>query len=313
MREQVDDLNTTRLDGKTASISDVLAAAGALPFLADKRLVIVEGLLTWLGRKGAGKSAKNDLDRLVEALPQLPESTRLIFLELEQLKPGHALLKLALREDAHGFAKDYSPPRDPRDRSGARWDMAWIVKWITRRVEHYGGKIEPKAASALAAVIDQDVYAMDSECAKLVDYAGPGQVITEADVAAMTTYVPEANIFDIVDAMGHGNGAQAVLLIHRLLDDPKQQAFGLLGMINRQFRLLIQVREALDMGSNPRELPDLQGKSFMAQKLLEQARRFSLQQLEAIYRNLLETDFAIKMGRVSDALALDLLVAGLSA
>jgi DNA polymerase III delta subunit len=46
---------------------------------------------------------------------------------------------------------------------------------------------------------------------------------------------------------------------------------------------------------------------------VEQARRFTLQQLEAIYRNLLETDFAIKMGRVSDALALDLLVAGLSA
>jgi DNA polymerase III subunit delta len=85
-------------------------------------------------------------------------------------------------------------------------------------------------------------------------------------------------------------------------------------MIYRQFRLIIQAREVLDMGGDKRDLmklPDFRS-DFVAGKALEQARGFTMDQLEAIYRYLLETDHGIKTGKVNEGLALDLLVAGLS-
>lgn len=306
------DLNITRMDGKVATPREVIGAASAVPFAADKRLVIVEGMLAWLARKGSGKAGKADLDYLIERLPQLPDTARLVFLELEILPEKHPVLRLAQEPDKRGYVKACIPPRNSQDRTGRGWDMGWIMRWISQRAEFYGGRMEPRAAAALAQMVGQDLYAADSECAKLVSYVGPEQVITESDVATMTHYVPETNIFQIADALATRNSDQAAQIVHRLLraDDPPEP-LALLGTISRHFRLLIQVREALDGGANVRELPEIKG-DWHARRLSDQARHLSLGELEAIYRNLLETDYAIKSGRVGDALALDLLVAGLA-
>ena len=293
------ELNTAQFDGKLATPPEVVAAACAMPFLADKRLVIVEGMLTWLTRKGGGKTAKADLDYLVAALPTLPDSARLVFVEPETLNDSHPVLKL-IRQEPRGYVKAFNPPGNP-------------ANWITKQVESYGGKIEPRAAAALAAVIGTDLRAADSECAKLVTYTGGMRAITEADVALLTPYVAEAKIWDMVDALGRRDGKTATILTQRLLED--QDPFALLPLIYRQFRLLIQAREVLDAGGNKSDLmkyPDFRS-DFVAGKAIEQARNFTMAQLEAIYRYLLDTDHGIKTGRVNESLALDLLVAGLSA
>src|SRR5258708_30699327 len=103
-----------------------------------------------------------------------------------------------------------------------------------------------------------------------------------------------------------------MILIQRLLEE--QDPLALLPMIYRQFRLLLQARDVLDMGGGKSDLtkyPDFRS-DFVAQKAIEQARNFTMEQLEGIYRYLLDTDQGIKTGRVNDKLALDLLVAGLA-
>ena len=51
------DLNITVLDGRKTTLSEVQHAADSIPFLADKRLVIVEGLLTRLASRKAKDSS----------------------------------------------------------------------------------------------------------------------------------------------------------------------------------------------------------------------------------------------------------------
>jgi DNA polymerase-3 subunit delta len=132
-------------------------------------------------------------------------------------------------------------------------------------------------------------------------------------VALLTAYVADAVIWDMVDALGRRDGAVAASLMHRLLHD--DEPLQILGMINRQFRLLIQTREVLDAGGDTRDLQQLPDIRYpgIAQKLAQQARNFTLDQLESIYHYLLETDYGIKTGRIGPELALDLLVASLSA
>ena len=292
------ELNTSIFDGKATSAAEVVAAASAMPFLADKRLIIVEGMLTWLARKGGGKTAKAELELLIDALPNLPETARLVFVELETLNENSPILRLAV-QDPHGYAKTFNPPRD-------------TIRWIVKQVESHGGKIENPAAAVLASVVGSDLRAADSECIKLTLYAGE-RAITEADVALLTAYVADAVIWDMVDALGRRDGAVASSLMHRLLHDG--EPLQLLGMINRQFRLLIQTREVLDAGGDTRDLLQLPDIKYpgIAQKLAQQARNFTLDQLESIYRYLLETDHGIKTGRIGQELVLDLLIASLSA
>jgi DNA polymerase-3 subunit delta len=75
---------------------------------------------------------------------------------------------------------------------------------------------------------------------------------------------------------------------------------------------MIQVKDLAERGVHPNDIPARLGmKPFVVRKGLSQAAKFSISQLEAIYRELWETDLSIKTGRVAPVLALDLLVAGL--
>src|SRR5512143_2930819 len=106
--ESLRDLNITVLDGRKTTLSEVQHAAEAIPFLADKRLVIVEGLLTRLASRkpkagdddapsgvALSGAAKDFLNGLLNYVPRLPETTRLVFVEFQPLNPKHPLIKLA--------------------------------------------------------------------------------------------------------------------------------------------------------------------------------------------------------------------------
>jgi len=303
MRSQMGDpsvaeLNTLVLDGKAVSAADVLSAASALPFLSDRRLVIVEGMLTWLTRKGAGKSAKAEIDAMGQGLPDLPNTARVVFVEFETLSERNPILQLA-KTDPGGFHKEFNPPRDP-------------VTWISNHsAKEYGTDIDRQAALALAAVVGDDLRAADSELAKLAAYTAGQRAITEADVALLTPYVAEADVFVMVDALGKRDGATAARHLHRLLEDA--DPLQLFGMIIRQFRLLILTREHLNAGGTPGQISQAIGvHPYVGEKLAAQVKAFSLDQLEQIYRFLLETDISIKTGKVDTVLALDLLIAGVS-
>ena len=78
--------NTTILEGDSYSLEQLLAAASAVPFLADRRMVIVRGLLGRLDgdqqrqRRGGGtgrrRLPKGDWSRLANGLSALPSTIR---------------------------------------------------------------------------------------------------------------------------------------------------------------------------------------------------------------------------------------------
>ncbi|MBZ0298263.1 MAG: DNA polymerase III subunit delta [Anaerolineae bacterium] len=296
------DLNISEFDGQAASTAEILNAATSFPFLADRRLVIVRGLIGWITRKGAGETGKQAVERLLNDLPQLPDWARLVLVEREALSASNKLVRLAQQNPA-GYEKAFNVPKD---------STSWIIQ---RAREIYDAEIEPRAAQALASVTGDDLRRADSELVKLVSYVNGERPIREEDVAELTPYVAEANIFTMVDALATGKGDIAMSLVHHLLEaDPRDDGFGLYAMIVRQFRLLLIAKEHLLLHGSRQGLPEALGTSskFVADKAAEQSRSFTLEQLEDIYRTLQEYDLRMKTGRIEPQLALDLLVAGLS-
>ncbi len=289
------DLNTTVLDGQKVTLTDLRNACEAIPFLADRRLVIVEGLLSRLQQKG-----DRFLKGLLELLPRLPETTRLIFVEDRPLPDGHPVLRLA-QEHPRGYARRFDLP-----------DARELPRWIERRVRRHGGRIAPQAAARLAEVIGSDLRLLDQEILKLVTYVGPEREITVEDVARLVPYVQQAVVFDLVDALGRRDGRTAASTLQRLLDGG-EHPMGILAMIVRQFRLLIQVAELRRAGENGTTIARILNlHPYPARKLYVQSTNFTPAQLEQIYRHLLATDAEIKQGNLAPEIALDLLVAGLT-
>lgn len=294
------DLNTSEFEGADVSVAEVLSAVSSYPFLSDRRLVIVKGLIGWITRKGAGDTGKKAVEQLVSALPNLPDWARLVFIERQILPDSNKLLKLA-KELPNGYEKASKSPSDS-------------TSWITRRVrEFYNAEIEARAAAALATVTGGDLQRADNELVKLVSYVDGARAINEDDVSLLTPYVAEAKVFDMVDALAEGRANVALALLHRLLMEKDNDPFKVYGMMVRQFRLLLTAKEYLVTGGAPNQMADaLKMNPFVATKSAKQSRAFTLAQLEQIYRALLDNDIKMKTGRIEPGLALDLLVAGLS-
>lgn len=303
------ELNVREFRDFPMSVAEILNDVTTYPFLSDKRLVIVYDLLSTLGKKGAGKEAKAELDRLVAALPHLPEYARLVFVENDDLPAANPVRKL-LETDNHGYEKVFNLPRSTSE-------------WIARRAIAYEAEIEPRAAALLAEWTNQDLFAADSELAKLSDYvradpAGP-RPIREADIRLLTANELETKIWDLTDALGMRNGKLAANVAHRVLEAGAEPLM-ILGAINSHFRRLLIVKafEAEQVNGN---LADVLGGAapFVIGKLRDQARHFTYQELKAIHHTLLEVDHDLKSGGYAGqglsggVLAIDLLIATLTA
>ena len=285
-------LNTTRLSGKV-SFNELQSACDAVPFLARVRVVIVEGLL-------AATPDKAFVDRLVAYLPALPATTRLFFLEPNDVTPNHRLVQLAEKEKL-GRVRHFELPK------GGELD-----RWIRGHVEAGGGRIAPQAVQLLAANVGSDLAALGNEVDKLLLYAGPEGTIAAEDVTRLSPYAAEASIFDLVDALGARQPARVAMLFQQKLNEGADP-FYLFSMFIRQFRLLLQTRSLLDAGERPAGVTQqLKLHPRVAEKLVAQARGFSLPQLEHIYRRLLQIDVETKTGQADLLTALHLLVAGVA-
>lgn len=297
------DLNRSEFDGALTPVPEVLAAVKSLPFLADKRLVIARGLISHITRRGAGQAGKTATDRLIAELPQLPDFARLVLVEDSLLRDSNRLLKAALKLD-NGFVRAFAKPQN-------------LARWIVERAQsEYAAEIRPGAAEAIASVVNDDLLRADNELCKLVAYVNGERPISEDDVAALTPYVPEANVFEMVDALATGNGARALQLVQQSLhEDPKDPGFRLFALITRQFRLLLMTRDHIAGGGGsqaPAIAKALGVHPFAAGKLARQSRRFRIEQLDAILKHLQRADQDMKTGRIQPRLALDLLVTSLA-
>jgi DNA polymerase-3 subunit delta len=298
------ELNTTVFDGSKVTLGELQHACSSVPFMADRRLVIVEGLLTRLESKGEERALsawqKEYLEGLIQYLQRLPETTRLVFVEDKSISQSNLVHRLALA-DERGHVKEFKPPQGRE-----------LNRWIEERVRKKGGQISPAAVEELAAFVGNDLRLLDQEIEKLIAYVDLVRPISEDDVRLLVSYVREANIFEMVDALGQRDSQQAAKLLHQLLDEG-EHPLALLGMIVRQFRTMIQVKELNAQGLSQQDIAARLGlHRFVVKKAVRQAMNFSMEQLEVIYRKLLETDVAIKTGQMDEVLALDMLVVGLS-
>ena len=307
--ESLRDLNINVLDGRRTTLSEVQHAADAIPFLADKRLVIVDGLLTRLASRKAKDgdeatstgASKDFLNGLIDYVPRLPETTRLVFVEFQPLNAKHQLIKLAEQQKG----KTVIECRQPL--------VGELPHWIIDRAKKRGGSIEPGAAQRLATLIGSDLRRLDAEINKLITYVNTSRTITAKDVELLVSDASTSSVFDLVDALGKRDGKRAAHELHHLLDQG-ENPLGLLAMIVRQYRLLILVKELQARSMSPDAMAKELGQHpFVIKKLNEQARNYrDSTQLETIYRRLLDIETEIKTGQTSDVLALDLLVAGIA-
>lgn len=321
------ELNTTRLEARTTTPAELENACGTLPFLADRRLVIVDGLLARLAMpaKGKGKTAdpakgpgdaqaneaaeedgpppemlRGHAKAFLGYFDQVPDSTVLVLIE-ENLATGQALRRL----------QELS--RDSRARiiTCERLKRNDLPAWIRNRARLRQVALDGPALMDLAEFVGDELRQLDQELIKLGDYAA-GRTVTRGDVRKLVPATRVASIFDLVDALGAGEGPRAVRLMSHALDVDGEPPLRLLAMIARHYRQLLQLKAMQAQGVKPAEIARSLGIfEWKMAGMVNQANRHSLTRLERALQRILKADESIKTGKLTDREAMDVLLAEL--
>jgi DNA polymerase-3 subunit delta len=295
------ELNISRLDGRSASEDDLRTATGSMPFLAERRMVIYTHPLARLGSEAARK-------RFLDLLDRLPATTGLVLViedrpvkkdqgwEVLRQAPNscHWLIEWARQA---GEKAKVIPFRLPEP-----WEMP---AWIRKQAEERGGLFSPQGAVELARHVASDTRLASQEIDKLLTYVDFRRAVEADDVAGLVALSGQADVFEMVDALAAKDVAKSLQLLETLLE--KQDPLSVLGMIVRQYRLVLLAAEIAAEGGGPPEIEKklrerpFQAPGFLARKLFAQARLYSLPQLEDVYRRLLELDTAFKSGQEARA------------
>lgn len=293
--EGIADLNRVVLDGDVVDLETLQVHCDTLPFLGGAKLVIVRGLLSRCLKE------KPLREGLLAYLPQVPDHCTLVLAD-DALARGRETTSLtkAIRAIS-GATVDSADQRRGRPQ----------VSWIEENAPRFGCSITHRAAEHLAAVLpDRD--SIEQELTKLANYRNRTGTISEEDVHLLVPQSRESNVFAFVDAVADGRRRQALALLH---EQPNQEPGYVLVMIARQFRLVLKAKHVLRSEQAPNEVARAIGLTRAppraVNRVISQARRFSVDQLAAVHAHIARTDFAIKRSRMDPATALDLLVLGL--
>ena len=154
-----------------------------------------------------------------------------------------------------------------------------------------------------------DMENIRMELEKLICYVGDREVVTDEDVQAICTVHVTSRIFDMVGAIVAGNTRKAMDLYEDLLT-LKEPPMRILYLIARQFNQILQVKELMGKGMERSAIASkLKLQPFVVSRTMPQARAFTREQILSYVDLCVESEEAVKTGRLQDRLAVELLIA----
>lgn len=342
-------LNTVELGPGQLDPARIAAEASLMPFLADKRLVIVRGYLDALDKRiaaskpveaeaapvteKAGEKAGEKTSRrgarpkagaayleaadLLTRLGDIPATCDLVFIDAAVDKRRALWKGFPLpADDNHPERKIPGLEALVKDKTIALETLATpdakaLPAWVQQHARERKIAINPDAVALLAEFVGPNLRQLDNELEKLSLYAYR-RAITAQDVRAMVNDASEEKIWNLTDGLCQRAPRAAMHALEELRRDGEEPLV-LLASIARQYRLLIQVKTLQQSGMQDADAiaQRLRQSPFPVKKALALTARFSLGELADILDRLLEADMAIKTGADKDVV-IDVLTAELS-
>lgn len=278
-----DTINFSRFEGQHTDPHAIIDLAETLPFFADYRLILVED----------SGFFKNACETLAGYLPRLPSSTILIFTESEVDKRG----KMYKTVSKSGRAVEFGEQNEQL-----------LTRWILGRLKKENKKITQSVLQLFLYKTGTDMGNIDKELEKLLCYTLNREVIEAADVEAVCTEQVTNQIFEMVNAIGKRDQKRALSLYYDLLA-LKEAPMRILYLINRQFRILLDLKSMQKAGLDAKTMASKAGiPPFAVRRSLAQASCFSQGELIRALQDgaSLETDS--KTGKMTDQIAVEVLI-----
>jgi len=283
------EFNFDPLRGPEVSVDELATILATPPLMAEWRVVLL---------------------REVEALASSSRAREVLLEVVKDPPPGLALILMAaipkgstakLYRDLKRFARSVEYPRvEPNDVPG------WILEWAATR---HGREMSEEAARALGAGVGTDLGALARELEKLHNLVEEGQPIGIEAVRKVGTQIPSEDRWVWMDRVGRREFGDALDGLEILMAQGETGVGLTIGLTTHLMRIALARaagREALQPYIPPKQ-------TWLLSRLVGQARRWSMEELEDAILGLRRVDRLLKSSGLPDDQILEEWLLGLLA
>ncbi|MCR5527545.1 MAG: DNA polymerase III subunit delta [Lachnospiraceae bacterium] len=285
LRNPGDTLNYRMFSGQSIDTAELISLADTLPFMAERRLIVVEG---------SGLFKKSAPDELVEFIKNVPEETCLCFVEDEVDKRSKLYKTL---KSAGGCIEELT-----------ELDESEIRLWAAKKFGKFNKKVRGSTVQRIIDRVGTDLQTLDSELDKLISYVGERDVVEDSDVDAICTVHLNNTVFDLVNATISGEQKKAMELYYEMIAD-KEPPLKILFLIAREFKALLETKELLKSTRDRKFIAGKVGRPpFVVGRYEAIVSKFSAEYLSGVINDCLEMEEGVKTGKISDRLSVELII-----
>jgi DNA polymerase-3 subunit delta len=270
--------------------SDVLDELRTLPFLSERRVVLI---------KGADKFISENR-RLLENYFDNPSPTGTLVLTVNT---WDTRTRLSKKLPKVGKLLSITQPKP--------WLLANRLREYT--IDAHDKKLERAAADLLIELTGDQLGPLHVEIDKLAIFAAFEKTITAAHVEALIGKNRLFNAFGVIDACLAKNVADAVDRLRNMFEADKTTEYSVIGAFAYHFRRMFAAKVLLEKDTPSGEIAKSLGIRGNKAAFFAQLRKTSLQQIGSTIHQLAEIDYAIKTGRANPRVAVEKLVIKLAA
>lgn len=263
------------LEGKKLDLSNFTTNLEAMPFLSEKRLIILRDFIA--------NNKTEQHERITPLLSKIPDFSVLVFLETGKVDKR---LKIYKQINKFGKVEEFTAIEPDK-----------ICDWIINKAKSENTPISYKAANYFSQVCPMEMWNINNEYEKLKTFANGEEISTEM-VEKVVTPSLTASIFKLTDSMAIKDHRQAIQTLH-ILKESGEELTRVFYMIVRHFRIMIQIRDMMEKNENQFSMQKkLKQHPFVIKKTAQQARNFNMNKLKDIYTSLLDLDTRFKTGKI---------------
>ncbi len=284
LEELKQDLNFSMFRGNPLDMDALVSIASSYPFLAEKRVVLVENT----------KAFSKENEALIRCINNLPETTYMIFVE-DEIKDKKGPFN-AVKEKGYVCEINTQP-------------QEFVERWVIRQVSESGKRISKAALDTLIMRTGLDMMRIKSELDKIIPYKGEEVDIKAEDVIALVSVDPEDQVFKMIDAIADGNSELAMHYYFDLLE-LKSSPAGIVVLIERQMRILYQVKELREKGFDDKSIGNMvkDAKDYYVKKYIRQAQKFTKQEIKECLNDCVDLTLQSRTGAISANLSVEYII-----
>ena len=300
LNESMIDFNLETIDGKETTLDQLLSSIETLPFMDERKIGIVKYFEL---RTKAKKKNFSDKDEKTFAshLENIPDTTILVFAVYGEVDKRKSIVNTISK---NGIAYNCEKISDME-----------LFKWTKKKFEKNNTMIDN---AQIMYFIESTGYKdknneytlsdIDNEIRKISSFAGSDTKVTNEIIDRLSQKKIENDIFKLIDYIGDKNSQNAIKILNDMINEG-ESVLGIFAMINRQFKIVLQVKELLNKGLNNKAISDkLKLSLFIVNKSIKISRNFTESMIIDMLNYILESDYKIKKGLMRDTLAIEMLV-----